>query len=209
MAMDKQAKKDHWEKIYKTKTADEVSWYQPVPTTSLEFINELGVDRSASIIDIGGGDSLLVDHLLDRGYTNITVLDISEAALERAKRRLGKKATLVKWLVADAADFTPPQKYDLWHDRAAFHFLTVEDEISSYITSARAGLASNGFMVLGTFSENGPAKCSGVEIRKYSENSMTERLKTWFGKIRCITSTHTTPFGTTQEFLFCCFRKLD
>jgi trans-aconitate methyltransferase len=129
-------RKNHWENIYQTKDLKEVSWYQPTPKTSLDFFNYFNVPTTAKIIDIGGGDSLLVDHLLDMGYVDISVLDISASAIERAKQRLGDKAERVKWIVAEAASFKPTEKYDFWHDRAAFHFLTDDREISNYLKTA-------------------------------------------------------------------------
>lgn len=201
-------RKKHWETIYQTTQLNEVSWYQSTPETSLDFIKHFNVPTSAKIIDIGGGDSFLVDHLLDKGYQDITVLDISEAAIERAKKRLGERAEKVKWIVADAADFQPTVKYDFWHDRAAFHFLTDEQEISNYLETAQHSIKPKGVLVLGTFSKQGPKKCSGIEIKQYSENSMTKRLKSFFEKIKCITIDHKTPFDTIQNFVFCGFRKL-
>lgn len=198
-------RKQHWEKIYQTKLLSDVSWYQPVPEVSLYFIKEFNVPVTAKIIDIGGGDSLLVDNLLDLGYNDVTVLDISEAALERAKQRLGERARLVKWIVADAATFVPQEKYDFWHDRAAFHFLTAEHEIEQYIKSVQSGLSTSGRLVIGTFSELGPTKCSGIEIKQYSEKSMTDYLSRFFEKIKCIVVDHTTPFNTIQNFVFCSF----
>ena len=197
----------HWEHIYQTKELKEVSWYQPTPETSLDFIKQLHVPIEAKIIDIGGGDSLLVDHLLDLGYQDITVLDISSAAIDRAQQRLGEKAKKVKWIVADAAYFKPNEKYDFWHDRAAFHFLTDEEEISNYLQIAQENINPKGILVLGTFSQQGPTKCSGIEIKQYSETTMTDRLKQFFEKIICITVDHKTPFDTIQNFVFCSFRK--
>jgi ubiquinone/menaquinone biosynthesis C-methylase UbiE len=199
-------KKAHWENIYTTKSLNEVSWYQPNPETSLNFIHEFNVPKKAKIIDVGGGDSFLVDHLLMEGYTDITVLDISAAALERAKLRLGKKAQLVKWIVADASKFTPTEHYDFWHDRAAFHFLNSDSEIDAYLNSVHDGLSKNGILVMGTFSENGPEKCSGIKIKQYSENSMVERLNHFFNKIKCINIDHITPSNTIQNFIFCSFK---
>jgi ubiquinone/menaquinone biosynthesis C-methylase UbiE len=199
-------KKAHWEKIYTTKSLNEVSWYQPTPETSLNFIHEFNLAKNAKIIDVGGGDSFLVDHLLLEGYTDITVLDISAAALERAKLRLGEKAQSVKWIVADASKFAPSEQYDFWHDRAAFHFLNTNDEIDAYLNCVHNGLSKNGVLVIGTFSENGPEKCSGIQIKQYSENSMVERLTHFFKKIKCITIDHVTPFNTIQNFIFCSFR---
>ena len=200
-------RKKHWEQIYQTKQLSEVSWYQPTPDTSLKFFEQFNIPKEAKIIDVGGGDSLLVDHLLDRGYENITVLDISESALARAKLRLGERASLVKWIIADAATFKPTGQYDFWHDRAAFHFLTQEDEIGDYINTVQQNITPSGILVIGTFSEQGPKKCSGIEIKQYSETSMTERLKDFFEKIECITVEHKTPFDTIQQFVFCSFRR--
>ena len=197
----------HWEQIYKTKQFDEVSWYQPTPETSLFFFEKFKIPKEAKIIDIGGGDSFLVDNLLDRGYKDITVLDISESALSRAKLRLGERSAKVKWIVADAATFKPTEIYDFWHDRAAFHFLTKEEEIENYINTVQSSIKPSGILVIGTFSEQGPKKCSGIEIRQYSEVSMTELLKSSFEKIKCISVEHKTPFDTIQQFVFCSFRK--
>jgi len=198
----------HWENIYQTKELKDVSWFQPTPETSLDFFKQFNVPTTAKVIDIGGGDSFLVDHLLDLGYQDISVLDISAAAIDRAKQRLGEKAKNVKWIVADAATFKPTEKYDFWHDRAAFHFLTDEEEISNYLETARQNINPTGILVIGTFSEQGPKKCSGIEIKQYSEKTMTDRLKNFFEKIKCITVDHKTPFDTIQNFVFCSFRKL-
>ncbi len=201
-------RKKHWENIYQTKELKDVSWFQPTPETSLDFVKQFNVPTTAKVIDIGGGDSFLVDNLLDLGYQDISVLDISAAAIDRAKQRLGDKAKNVKWIVADAATFKPTEKYDFWHDRAAFHFLTDEQEISNYLETAEQNINSTGVLVIGTFSEQGPKKCSGIEIKQYSETTMTDRLKMFFEKIKCITVDHKTPFDTIQNFVFCSFRKL-
>lgn len=198
----------HWENIYQTKQLCEVSWYQPTPATSLAFFKQFNVPADAKIIDIGGGDSFLVDHLLEMGYHDITVLDISETAISRAKERLGSRADQVKWVLADAAQFNPTEKYDFWHDRAAFHFLTQEKEIERYIDTVQKSMNPAAVLVIGTFSENGPKKCSGIEIKPYSERSMTERFQKFFEKIKCIAVDHKTPFDTIQNFIFCSFKKL-
>lgn len=198
----------HWENIYQAKKLSEVSWYQPTPATSLAFFKEFKVPLTAKIIDIGGGDSLLVDHLLNLGYKDITVLDISETAIERAKTRLGDRAQRVTWIVADATTFQPTQKYDFWHDRAAFHFLTSDNDIDAYLETVQQNLRPNGILVIGTFSENGPKKCSGIDIHQYSERSMIARLQKFFTKIKCSTVDHTTPSGTIQNFIFCSFKKM-
>lgn len=200
-------RKKHWEEVYQTKDLTEVSWYQPTPETSLHFINELKLSKTANIIDIGGGDSFLVDHLLELGYQNVTVLDISAAAIQRAKKRLGKRADHVKWIVSDAANFQPTEAYDCWHDRATFHFLTDNQEISSYVETAYNHIRPTGFMVIGTFSLQGPKKCSGLDVKQYSEHSMTERFKHEFEKIKCITVDHPTPSGSIQNFVFCSFKR--
>jgi ubiquinone/menaquinone biosynthesis C-methylase UbiE len=202
-------RKKHWDNIYQNKNTDEVSWYQPVPATSLDFIKQLDLSRTSKIIDIGGGDSFLVDHLLNLGYQDITVLDISEQAIERAKKRLGDKADKVKWIVADAAIFLATEKYDFWHDRAALHFLTTEKEIDSYVNTLNTSVNPNGYLLIGAFSKQGPKKCSGIEIRQYSENSLTDRLRHFFKKIKCITIDHKTPSGSIQNFIFCSFRRIE
>lgn len=200
-------RKKHWETIYTTKELENCSWFQPVPLTSLEFIGECNISRQAKIIDIGGGDSFLADYLLEKGYTDITVLDISETALERAKKRLGEKAEKIKWLVGDAADFVPAEKYEVWHDRAAFHFLTDQQDIKKYVDTARNALVNGGVLVIGTFSESGPAKCSGIEIKQYSQEDLCAVFKDGFQKIKCMNADHSTPFNSIQHFTFCSFRK--
>lgn len=197
--------KSHWENVYETKTPEEVSWTQKKPQTSLELIRSLGSDKSVKIIDIGGGDSNLADFLLEEGYENITVLDISEKALERAKRRLGKDAEKIQWIVADITVFTPEETYDIWHDRAAFHFLTHSEDISKYVRIAEKAVMKN--LIVGTFSKNGPKKCSGLEISQYDEESMNSIFENSFEKTDCITEDHITPFSTTQNFIFCTFKK--
>ncbi len=197
----------HWEKIYQTKELKDVSWYQPTPETSLKFLLELKLPMDAAIIDIGGGDSLFVDNLLSIGYINITVLDISHIALEKAKQRLGDKASTVKWIVSDFAEFNPTEKYDFWHDRAAFHFLTTESNITKYISIAGGAINQGGHLLIGTFSHSGPEKCSGLPIRQYNENEMTTCFKDSFFTIKCINSDHPTPFNTQQSFIFCCFKR--
>lgn len=200
-------RKKHWENIYQTKELKDVSWFQPTPETSLDFFKQFNASTTAKVIDIGGGDSFLVDHLLDMGYEDISVLDISKAAIERAKKRLGDRAKNVKWIVSDAVAFKPTEKYDFWHDRATFHFLTDEQDISRYLETAQQHINSTGVMIIGTFSEQGPKTCSGIEIKQYSETTMTDRLINFFEKIRCITIDHKTPFNTIQNFVFCSFKN--
>lgn len=198
-------RKNHWETVYTTKQPHEVSWTQECPTTSLDFIHSFNLPKTARIIDVGGGDSKLVDYLLDEGYENVTVLDISEKALERAKARLGDKGHTVKWVTSDITEFKPDNNYDVWHDRATFHFLTTKEQIARYLDIAKG--AVDGYLTIGTFSENGPKKCSGLEIKQYTETELQQQLSIGFQKLRCITEDHVTPFNTTQNFLFCSFKK--
>lgn len=198
--------REHWEKVYETKTPQEVSWTQAIPQTSLDFINGFGLDHTARIIDIGGGDSKLVDYLLEAGYTNITVLDISARSLERAKERLGDKAGHVKWVVSDVTSFVPEQDFDIWHDRAAFHFLTTPEQVDSYIQLVKKHVKQ--FISIGTFSTNGPEKCSGLVIKKYDGPSLTGLFEPTFKTLNCRTEDHTTPFNTTQNFIFCTMQRV-
>ena len=204
--MDTERKK-HWETVYETKSPNEVSWTQEIPKTSLDFIKSLGLSKTAKIIDIGGGDSKLVDFLIEEGFENISVLDISKKALEKAKIRLRDKAQKVNWIISDITEFAPNTTYDVWHDRATFHFLTTPEQISKYIETARKSIT--GYLIIGTFSENGPKKCSGLDIKQYNEITLTDELKTGFEKISCVTEDHKTPFETTQNFLFCSFKKVN
>ena len=198
-------RKNHWETVYETKQPNEVSWTQEYPKTSIDFIHETHLDKTANIIDIGGGDSKLVDFLLEEGYENISVLDISANALERAKKRLGKNAGKVNWIVSDITEFKPETKYDIWHDRATFHFLTTPGQIKKYVEITEKWVVN--FLILGTFSENGPKKCSGLDIRQYSEVALENQFSNSFKKLKCINEDHRTPFETKQNFTFCVFKK--
>ena len=199
--------KSHWENVFATKSPNEVSWTQKYPKTSIDFIENLKLSKTANIIDVGGGDSNLVDALLEKGYENIWVLDISEFALERAKTRLGAKANNVHWIVSDIIEFNPEVTFDFWHDRAVFHFLTNQESINKYVGTIGKAINQNGHFLLGTFSENGPLKCSGLEIKQYSKIDMKNRFKDSFKAIKCFTENHTTPFNTVQNFQFCGFKK--
>jgi ubiquinone/menaquinone biosynthesis C-methylase UbiE len=206
--MNTKERKSHWENVFQTKQLTEVSWYQARPDISLDYLHGFQLPKSAKIIDVGGGDSLLVDHLIAEGYEDVTVLDISANALERAKARLGDVASKVKWVVSDAAAFKPSVQYDFWHDRAAFHFFTEEEDILKYIKTVQQSVRPGGYLVLGTFSENGPEKCSGLPVKQYNEASMKERLQAFFEKVKCLTVKHLTPSEKVQEFLFCGFRRV-
>lgn len=200
-------RKVHWDKIYSTKELHEVSWYQPNPHTSLHFFDEFNIPFSAKIIDVGGGDSLLTDKLIDIGYQNVTLLDISDKAVERSKKRLGDKASKVNYVVSDITDFKTDQQFDLWHDRAAFHFLTSDKDIQTYLDKVNKYIKPNGILVIGTFSTDGPTKCSGIDISQYSEISMNATFANHFEKLKCVTLNHETPSGAMQNFIFCVFKK--
>lgn len=202
-----ESKKKHWENIYNTKNLQEVSWYQPLPETSLDFIRASAVSKNAAIIDVGGGDSLLVDNLLLMGYTNVTVLDISVNALKRAKTRLGKKADEVTWIVSDITSFEPEEKYHLWHDRAAFHFLNDDEDIQKYLKVMESSIKPNGFLIIGTFSDKGPTKCSGIEIHQYSIKDLKKVVPDNFLFLEGENIDHHTPSGSIQNFTFCKFQK--
>ncbi|MEP1087346.1 class I SAM-dependent methyltransferase [Algoriphagus sp.] len=204
--MQKHEKKSHWENIYQTKNLSEVSWFQEKPETSLAFLKKLKIPLDAKIIDCGGGDSFFVDNLLSLGYQDITVLDISEKALDKAKLRLGPKAARVRWIVADITTYQPEEKYDFWHDRAVFHFLSSE-EADSYLSKIHANLNPNGYLVVGTFSEKGPNKCSGIQVQHYSENRLSIVIGKYLEKLFCLTVDHLTPSRSVQNFVFCSFQK--
>jgi 2-polyprenyl-3-methyl-5-hydroxy-6-metoxy-1,4-benzoquinol methylase len=201
------SRKEHWENVFSTKQETEVSWYQKSPTASLEIISKMRVPKDAGIIDIGGGDSYLVDSLLDLGYTNITALDISATAIERLKNRLGAKSSEVTFIVSDILDFQPTQTYDLWHDRASFHFQTDAEQIEKYAQIVAKATSDNAHLIVGTFSENGPMKCSGLDITQYNEAKMQTVFENSFDLIDSFMEDHATPFATNQNFIFCSFKK--
>ena len=198
---------DHWQNVYDKKNENEVSWYQKSPKLSLEFVKSLNLSLDAEIIDIGAGESRLVDNLLEMGFVNLSVLDISSKSIEKTKKRLGLKSKLVNWIVSDINNFNPTKKYDLWHDRAAFHFLKDSVEIDNYVKLVKSSLHNQGDLIIATFSENGPLKCSGLEVSRYSENSISDLFNDDFELIKSQKSIHKTPFSTSQEFLFSKFKK--
>jgi SAM-dependent methyltransferase len=199
--------KAHWEKVFATKKEDEVSWFQPYPETSVEFLELFKLPLDANIIDIGGGDSRFIDAVLERGYKNVWLIDISAVAIQHVKERLGHKAHRVHFITSDIVDFKPEVQFDFWHDRAAFHFLTTEERINKYVSIAENAIRPNGYLILGTFSDKGPSKCSGLEIKQYTQASMSSRFENRFERIKCVEVEHNTPFNTSQSFLFCSFKR--
>ena len=195
----------HWEKVYETKAPNQVSWTQEYPKTSFDIIQSFELPKTSRIIDIGGGDSKLVDCLLNAGYEDITVLDISEKALHRAQQRLGDKASKVNWVVSDITTFKPDRTFDVWHDRASFHFLTEADQISQYVALAISCV--KGYLSVATFSKQGPFKCSGLNISQYSEEELMSVFSSGFHLLDSKIEDHKTPFDTFQNFLFCIFKK--
>lgn len=200
-------RKAHWENVFSTKQEKEVSWYQENPKASIDFIHKLNIAKDAKIIDVGGGDSYLIDALLELGYSNLYLLDISAKAIERVKNRLGVKAANVTFIVSDVLDFKPETTFDFWHDRASFHFLTTESQINQYAELVDSALANQGKLVIGTFSENGPKKCSGLEITQYNAAKLNAVFETNFDLIESFIEDHKTPFDSLQNFIFCSFKK--
>jgi SAM-dependent methyltransferase len=202
--MDRQA---HWDKIYQTKTLQELSWTQASCARSLEFIQKSGVPLDAPIIDVGGGASILVDQLLDLGYRDVTVLDLSATALSIAQTRLGERARRVAWLERDITKGGLARRYRVWHDRAVFHFLTEDRDRRAYAENLRASLEAGGFLVLSAFSKDGPTRCSGLEIRQYECEDLLGELGGSLTLVDRAKEDHRTPFGTVQKFSYCFFKN--
>ena len=196
--------KQHWEGIYTARSADRVSWYRPHLDRSLRFVEAAKLAPAAAVIDVGGGASTLVDDLLDRGYSNLTVLDLSQAALELARQRLAGRASAVRWICADVTRVAlPDHTYDFWHDRAVFHFLTDPAARSRYVDTVRKTLKPGGHIVVATFGPHGPEKCSGLEVLRYGAESLHAEFGEDFAKIADSTEIHSTPWGSEQEFVYC------
>ena len=194
----------HWEKIYTEKAPDRVSWYRPHLETSLRLIEQVAPDHSASVIDVGGGESTLVDDLLDHGYQNTTVLDISQTAVDANRKRLGKAAERVRWLVADITKVElDPAAYDVWHDRAVFHFLTAMADRIAYVRQVARAVRHGGHVIVSTFGPEGPTKCSGLEVVRYDAESLHREFGVNFRLLGSSKELHQTPFGTIQQFLYC------
>jgi SAM-dependent methyltransferase len=193
-------RRDHWNRVYQTRAPESVSWYQQRPDISLELIAASGIARDAGIIDVGGGTSVLVDHLLELGYTNLAVLDLSGAALDVSRSRLGAWAAAVEWFEADVTSFEPPHRYALWHDRAVLHFLTDTEDRARYVTTLRKALQPNGTVIIATFAPDGPPKCSGLDVVRYDEHSIVAALGAGFQLHEVRRETHVTPGKAEQRF---------
>jgi len=206
--MENQSRKTHWDNVYASKGEREVSWFQEKPAPSLAMLEQAGAVPGSDIIDIGGGASRLVDHLLDRGFRNVTVLDLSEAALNVARARLGDRAAQVRWLVADVTSWEPSQTYDIWHDRAALHFLTEQADRAAYVARLGRALRVGGYAIIATFAPDGPEKCSGLPIVRYDAASLGATLGRPFELVATRSDVHATPWGSQQSFQFSLFRRL-
>jgi ubiquinone/menaquinone biosynthesis C-methylase UbiE len=194
--------KEHWEQVYRTKAVDDVSWYQVRPAVSLKTIEASGVGKDQTIIDVGGGASVLVDFLLEAGFRRLAVLNISETALGRAKQRLGAAAAQVEWIQADVTHFDPARRFNLWHDRAVFHFLTNKDDRQHYLETLKRTVCAHGHVIIASFAIDGPSKCSGLEVVRYDASSICAELGEGFQLVEQVEETHTTPWNTKQKFSY-------
>jgi trans-aconitate methyltransferase len=199
---------DHWQKVYTSKGENELSWFQENPAPSLEFIDRAGANPASAIIDIGGGASRLVDALIERGFRAITVLDLSEAALAAAKARLGDRADRVQWLASDVTTWQPPQSFDIWHDRAAFHFLAEARDRAAYLSRLRQALKPGGHAIIATFAPDGPERCSGLPVMRYDAASLAQMLGDSFALVESRSHQHITPWHSVQRFQFSMLRRV-
>lgn len=199
--------KAHWENVYTEKLPTEVSWYQAEPRLSLELIAATGIAPDARIVDVGGGACVLVERLVQTGFRNITVLDISSKALHKAQERLGDAARQVEWIEADITQAQFAEPFDLWHDRAVFHFLTEPESRREYVGALMRGLKPGGHLIMATFAPDGPARCSGLDVVRYSAAKLSEELGSGFTCRRSCGETHATPWGKPQQFIYCWFQR--
>ncbi len=200
-------RKEHWSQVYQTKAPDDVSWYQTRPTTSLKLIEASSVAKDQGVIDVGAGASALVDFLLEAGFKRLGVLDISAAALQHARQRLGVRATSVEWFEADVTEFRPPHRFGLWHDRAVFHFLTDPVDRRKYVETVSRTLTPDGHVVIATFTIEGPVKCSGLDVARYDAASLAAELGAGFQLREQVDEIHVTPWSTEQKFSFFRFTR--
>lgn len=201
------ALQEHWNQVYRTKAPDSVSWYQPTPEPSLLALDELRVPATAALVDVGGGASSLVDRLLERGWSDLTVVDIAAPALDVARGRLGPMADRVRWEVADVTAWHPGRAYDVWHDRAVFHFLTEPDQRAAYRHALGGGTRPGSFVIIATFAPDGPERCSGLPVQRYDALALAGELGSGFTLLRDWRERHTTPAGSQQAFQWCVFRR--
>lgn len=207
--MDYQDTKSHWDNVYSTKKSTEVSWYESNPEISLKLISDLNYGKHASVIDVGGGLSLLVDRLLDQGFLRITVLDISAEAISIAKMRLGVRANSVQWVVSNICDWRPkPDSVDVWHDRATFHFISYPKDRDAYVACMKQAIRKGGHAIIATFAEDGPTKCSGLPVVRYNSTRLKSVLGSEFSWVRHLNHTHITPSGVKQSFQFSVFKRI-
>lgn len=200
--------KDHWENVYSTRQTDAVSWFQPHADLSLDLIKATGVDREAGIIDVGGGASTLVDDLIADGYTDLAVLDLSAAALDAARKRLGSQADRVEWIVADITKVElGEQRYDIWHDRAVFHFLTDPADRAAYVQTVLRSVKPGGHVIVATFAEDGPLQCSGLPVMRYRPGELHDQFGETFTLLKHQKEVHSTPSGAMQQFIYCYCRR--
>jgi 2-polyprenyl-3-methyl-5-hydroxy-6-metoxy-1,4-benzoquinol methylase len=199
-------RQEHWNKVYQTKGTDDVSWYQRRPDLSLALIAASGVSKDAGVIDVGGGTSMLVDSLLDDGYSRLAVLDLSGVALSHSRSRLDARASAVEWFETDVTSFSPPHRFGLWHDRAVFHFLTAADDRHRYVATLQRTLRPGGAVVISTFALDGPPKCSGLDVMRYDEQSILAELGAEFRLQEIRRETHITPWQSDQRFIYFRFR---
>lgn len=205
--MQNENRQAHWENVYARKGENEVSWFQENPSLSLELMAQVGANGASAIIDIGGGASRLVDHLADRGFEDVTVLDLSDAALRAARARLANRAARVHWIVADVSAWQPVKVYDVWHDRAAFHFLTEDRDRAAYVARLERSLKAGGHAIIATFAPDGPERCSGLPVVRYDAASLGRTLGPAFQLVDSRRQAHATPWGSSQSFQFSVFRR--
>ncbi|MEE2604757.1 MAG: SAM-dependent methyltransferase [Bacteroidota bacterium] len=199
--------KSHWENIYSSKNEDGVSWFQEYPKTSIDLIEKYSSNKSISIVDIGSGRSRILKNLIENEYDDLTYLDISQEACSKSKISLGNNKDLVQWYVVNVLDFNTEYNFSIWHDRAVFHFLISKEDVEKYKQVALHNIVEGGYLILGTFSENGPEKCSGLNVSRYSPESLKKIFNPEFKMIESFTIDHKTPFDTNQNFLFSIFKK--
>ena len=200
-------RRDHWARVYTEKAPSEVSWYQAEPEASLRALDRLGARPDSALIDVGGGASNLIDALLERGWQDLTVLDIALSAIEAARNRLGPAADEVTWLVADITEWQPSRRYDVWHDRAVFHFLTEPEQREAYRRALSSGLAPDGLVIMATFAPDGPERCSGLPVQRYDPAALAKEFGSGFRLVESWRQEHVTPSGSSQAFTWCAFRR--